>query len=411
VGADVARLAAQQEWVRILWFALNAGTAIALSAQGGAKMHSPVALAFSSVGYFVWTSWPNLLEYYAIPQRHVSAASFINWKTIPNGTATILLAIFCAGFSVLARIEAASAEPSGALAPFFALLIGTASHFANAEDIHLHLPRTCVAGAFLVSSFWTGHYSCVFTQGLAAVIWSVLQLSEWRDALGVNVRPAGRPGDASHQRWFEESMSPPVFFIGGVLCVTSFCVTDWIDRWGGDASSGYLIGRAIFSLTVLPALSAAANTKRAMKDASTDAGDCCLIALTLPLVGAFFSSGPWYDNTSSLGFLYAIAALVAIRLSNDSSLWTSRGVNMHELSIDRVVFVLYGIQYFSCFSFKPHPTMACFRVRDLCFVRCYTRCSLRVHLLKNVFRRPELGSNSGIVLKCWNRGRCHEERF
>jgi len=337
MDADVARLAAVQEWVCILWFVLNAGTIITLSLQGGSKMYSPVALAFPSAMYFIWTSWPNLLEYYALPHQKVKATSFLNWKTIPNGTASILLACLCVGFSVVARIQSGSLEPSGALAPFFALLVGTASHYANTEDDNLHLPRSCIAGAFLVSSYWTGHYSCIATQGLAAVIWSVLQLSQWRNVLGINVS-----ADKSHHQWFEMSMSPRVYFVGGVFCIASFCVTDWIDRWSGDASPYFLAGRAVFSMILLPALSAAANSKRAMQDSSTKAGDCCLMALTLPIAGAFFSSGPWYDNTSSLGLFYAASALAAIRLSNDDSLWTSNGVKLRESSIDRSIFVLYG---------------------------------------------------------------------
>jgi hypothetical protein len=65
-----------------------------------------------------------------------------------------------------------------------------------------------------------------------------------------------------------------------------------------------------------------------------------LIALTVPLLGAFAASEPWYDDTSGLGLLYAVAALVALRLVSKASFWRERGMVMSQQWTDVAVLSL-----------------------------------------------------------------------
>lgn len=208
------------------------------------------------------------------------------WMTVPSGAAAMTTAVLCLAVTIASRVASGGREPSSALAPFFALLAGTAAHFANGQR-DLHTARVVVAGAFLVSSFWTGTHSSILTQGVATVVWCVLQLSSWRSVV------PGTAGAAGSGQWFDESVSPRAYLAGAVLCVGSFAATDWLDR-GAGAGPGFLAGRALFSLLLLPALSAEANLVRAKDEhLNTDAGAVMLTALTVPLVGAFASSGPW----------------------------------------------------------------------------------------------------------------------
>jgi hypothetical protein len=404
-GGGILNLYKTQEYLRLLWVVLNGVTLALLGFLGGAKVHTPIALVVPAVAYFCLTAWPDLPEFriehakkssdtakntraLALSPSFSSFSSFKkkggllgSWANtpsmvVPRGLATMCLAVFCLAVCVASRYVAGNSEPSAALAPFFALLVGTAAYYANGEDEGLQTPRITLAAAFLVSSFWTGRYSSLVTQAFAAIVWALLQLSEWRSVVAqatssssssssvAVVKPSSSSvsGGQHHQqqqqqelKWHEKSLPPHIFFLGALLTSASFAMTDWIDRYdvedendnGGGGQGGFFIGRALFSVTFLPILAAAANVRRATLDSSTDKGTCCLIALTLPLLAAFTSSGPWYSNTAVLSFFFALAALVSMRLVNDREIWSSRGIAMHQPNADKAVYLLFLILFTS----------------------------------------------------------------
>ena len=350
-GYPLKNLYPHQEKTRLLWVTLNVATLFMLCWYGGVEWMSPVALSLPAAVYFGATAWDQLPEMSLATLASPQAVKAAMKHSLPHGLASVVLAVLCLAVTVASRAlgSAGSPEPSAAVGPFLSLLVGAGTHFAN-DSADLHLARLGISACFLVSSFWTGRYTSILSQAFAAIVWSVLQVAH------VMRKEVTKDGAAKELNpWFEDSLSPRLYFAGAVLCMGSFAATDWIDRWDGTGPT-FLAARAVLSITFLPLLSAVANAKRAELDADADAGNVCLVAMALPLVAAFCSSGPWYDNTAGLGFVYSMFALVYMRLINAPEFWESRNIKMERASIDRTVYALFFVLFASTTShtFFPH---------------------------------------------------------
>jgi hypothetical protein len=370
----------QQENTLLLWVLLNGLTVCLLALKGGARLHAPIAQLIPASAFFIAVASP-LIPAYPSPPDASTPTILFNFKLHrPRGIASIILALFCLVICIGSRAVAGSVEPSAALASFGALLIGTISHHViEAED--LETARESLAGILLVCSFWTGRYTSVFTESFACLIWGSLQLPLWHDlidsrkdqtenqkkTLENNNNGGGRlakrmslnpmqlkPGETNttilNLRWYEKSLEPSLFLTGMILCMSSFVLTDWIDRYY-NASAGFLMARGIFSITIPPLVAAIANERRSVKDVlTTGDGDCILIAITVPFIAGFASSGPWYENTKYTSIIYSFFILVSIRLTNNGEIWSSRDINMNPKYLDFAVYILFFTLCVSTFS-------------------------------------------------------------